>query len=42
MVELLKDLLEEQKIMYSEYTFSSKVGLSDLSIEAFTVRELYK
>ena len=42
MVEVLKDLLEGQKIIYSEYTFSSKIGLSDLSIEPFTVRELYK
>ena len=40
MAKQLKDLLERIKIMYTEYTFSSNIGLSDLSVEPFTVREL--
>ena len=37
MIRRLKLLLTRERIAYTEYTFSSRIGLSDLKVEPFTV-----
>lgn len=37
MTRSLKGLLTKKSINYTEYTFSTNIGLSDLRIEAFSV-----
>ena len=37
MIRRLKELLTHEMITYTEYIFSTNIGLSDIKVEPFTV-----